>query len=288
MGGTRSAVKERRRRESPSAQPRPPAGGQLGRQVVTKSISSSTRPSSAGSRSAYERDPRQDVLPRPGDVGLVAVRPAELLADAVLPRHRRAGTVGHAAIADPIGLDRLPDVDVRMPDDQHVLADRASATDCGDPCSPSSQAPGGRRARRPGGPGLARTSRRWSGRSSTPSRYSTTTPSMRRSSPHTFSTSSASWRPSTKIRLARATRACACGDGDRSRTPSASAAAARRGRGDEDDWLALEQETRARAERSGAAAPVLELDACRGRGRPGRSRRTSRCVTSSTTSPRSA
>ena len=40
-----------------------------------------------------------------------------------------------------------------------------------------------------------------------PCRYSTTTPSARRSSPHTFSTSSASCRPSTKIRLARAVRA---------------------------------------------------------------------------------
>ena len=40
-------------------------------------------------------------------------------------------------------------------------------------------------------------SRRWPESSSTPSRNSTTTPSSRRSSPHTFSTSSASWRPST-------------------------------------------------------------------------------------------
>ena len=36
---------------------------------------------------------------------------------------------------------------------------------------------------------------------------STTTPRSRRSSPHTCSTSSASWRPSTQIRLAAATRA---------------------------------------------------------------------------------
>src|SRR5665647_3374659 len=44
-------------------------------------------------------------------------------------------------------------------------------------------------------------------RPSTPSSSSTTTPSIRRSSPHTFSTSSASCRPSTQIRLGRATRA---------------------------------------------------------------------------------
>ena len=46
-------------------------------------------------------------------------------------------------------------------------------------------------------PGPGENSRRCPARSSTPPRYSTTTPSSRRSSPHTFSTSSASWRPST-------------------------------------------------------------------------------------------
>jgi hypothetical protein len=35
------------------------------------------------------------------------------------------------------------------------------------------------------------------GRSSMPSRYSTATPTSRRSSPQTFSTSAASWTPST-------------------------------------------------------------------------------------------
>ena len=44
---------------------------------------------------------------------------------------------------------------------------------------------------------------RWS----IPSRRSTTIPSALRSSPHTFSTSSASWVPSTRIRLALATLA---------------------------------------------------------------------------------
>ena len=55
------------------------------------------------------------------------------------------------------------------------------------------------------GPGAnARTS---SSRWSAPSSRSTTIPSTRRSSPHTFSTSSASCTPSTQIRLPRATRA---------------------------------------------------------------------------------
>src|SRR5581483_4617738 len=60
--------------------------------------------------------------------------------------------------------------------------------------------------RRPGpGANSATTSARWS----TPSSRSTTTPSSRRSSPQTFSTSSASWTPSTRIRLGWATRALA-------------------------------------------------------------------------------
>ena len=58
-------------------------------------------------------------------------------------------------------------------------------------------------------PGPGAKSRIAAERSSTPSSISTTTPSMRRSCPQTFSTSSASWRPSTKIRDPRATRAFA-------------------------------------------------------------------------------
>ncbi len=55
------------------------------------------------------------------------------------------------------------------------------------------------------GPNPATTAPRWS----MPSRISTTIPSMRRSSPQTFSSSSASCVPSTRMRLARATRAAA-------------------------------------------------------------------------------
>ena len=83
---------------------------------------------------------------------------------------------------------------------------------------------------------------------------------MRRSSPHTFSTSSASWRPSTKIRLARATRAWAPWTATEP-TPCASAWRARRAhRGGQDDRAALEQEARAERERAPLAAPVLERE----------------------------
>ncbi|KAB2810638.1 DMT family transporter [Pimelobacter simplex] len=67
-------------------------------------------------------DAAEDVLPRPGDVGLVAVRPAELLAGALLP----VDALGHlrpGLEAEPLRLDRLPDVDERVADDEHVLAD---------------------------------------------------------------------------------------------------------------------------------------------------------------------
>src|SRR6478735_5748278 len=65
-------------------------------------------------------DLRQDVLPRAGDVGLVAVRPAEVLADALLPLD--AARDGRPPLqTEPVGLDRLPDVDERVTDDPHVL-----------------------------------------------------------------------------------------------------------------------------------------------------------------------
>ena len=101
-------------------------------------------------------------------------------------------------------------------------------------------------------------SRSFSPRSSTPSRYSTTTPSIRRSSPQTFSTSSASCRPSTKIRLARATRAlvpCTAIDPDAVRVGADRALTRRR---DQHDRASLEQETGTERERAPLVAAVLE------------------------------
>ena len=60
--------------------------------AVVKSISSSTRPSSAGSRSAYDVTRPRMCFHARRDVGLVAVRPAELLAGAGLP----VDALGHA------------------------------------------------------------------------------------------------------------------------------------------------------------------------------------------------
>ena len=45
----------------------------------------------------------------------------------------RARDVGPARQPDPVGLDRLPDVDERVPDDQHVPADRRARDLVGDP-----------------------------------------------------------------------------------------------------------------------------------------------------------
>ena len=224
------------------------------------------------------RHPAEDVLPGAGDVGLVGVRPAELL------RRRRAstrsprGTSGHAVEPEPLGLDRLPDVDERVADD------RARARRPGSGAMSSairlSLEPGTRWSTstptRRSGPGPK--SRRWSARSSTPPRYSTTTPSTRRSSPQTFSTSSASCRPSTKIRLARATRArapCTATDPDAVRRRLRRGAPACTG-GGQDHRPALEQEAGPEREGTPLAAAVLEGERCRGRGRRRRSRRTSR------------
>ena len=91
---------------------------------VTKSISSSTRPSSAGSRSAYDATRAEDVLPGAGDVGLVAVRPAERLADALLPLDVARDVRPGARCPSRSGFTACPDVDERVADDQHVLADR--------------------------------------------------------------------------------------------------------------------------------------------------------------------
>ena len=147
-----------------------------------------------------------------------------------------------------------------MADDQHVRADRGAAYGVGDPAllgagdqvvdehphagvlRPGSE-------RRAGAPA----------RSSTPPRCSTTTPSTRRSSPQTFSTSSASWRPSTKIRLSRATRArppVTATDPDAVRR---GAAGAGRATGAESTTgRPVEQEAGAEREGASLAAPVLE------------------------------
>src|SRR6476661_9017958 len=62
------------------------------------------------------RDLAEDVLPGAGDVGLVAVRPAQLLADALLPLDV-AGHLGPGLDAETLGFHGLPDVDERVADD---------------------------------------------------------------------------------------------------------------------------------------------------------------------------
>ena len=96
-------------------------------------------------------------------------------------------------------LHRRPDVDERVSGHQDVGGEATSAA-TGTPSTGHQVVEEHADARGPGPK-----SRRIATRSSTPSSISTTTPSMRRSSPHTFSTSSASCRPSTRMRLARAT-----------------------------------------------------------------------------------
>ncbi len=87
---------------------------------VTKSISSSTRPSKAGSRSAKRPHPRRGSAARPA-----RCRPGRRAASRA-PRRCRASTRSSAArratpsMPSRPRLDGLPDVDERVPDDEHV------------------------------------------------------------------------------------------------------------------------------------------------------------------------
>ena len=119
------------------------------------------------------------------------------------------------------------------------------------------------------GPG--RNERSAPSRWSAPSRRSTTTPSLRRSSPQTFSTSSASWTPSTRMRLARATCAGLPGPGDRSaRGASRRRRAAAAGR-HERDRLAVDGEAPGVvAERTHLAEAVAHRHGAGGEARPRR------------------
>ena len=108
---------------------------------MTKSISCSTRPSSGRLEVRARAPPGQDPLPRRARVLRPAQRPAHAGLPVLAVRDRRPGLD-----ADDARLHRLPDVDVRVPDHEHVLA-RDRLRRCG---SPWTRAPGGRPARRAG------------------------------------------------------------------------------------------------------------------------------------------
>ena len=94
-----------------------------------------------------------------------------------------------------------------------------------------------------------------------PCRGSTTMPSTRRSSPQTFSTSSASCLPSTQIRLALATWArwpATRTEPDAVRAASGRRLACRGGRRHQPDRLALQEEPEAKPEGPRLAPPVLK------------------------------
>ena len=190
--------------------------------------------------------------------------------------------------AEPLGLHRLPDVDVGVADDQHVLARPGSSRSPARSGSPWSRRPGGRPARRPGARGRAgsraaarrgrrrprctpRPRPRPAGRRPRPSR-----PARRRGGPRRRS----GWpgRPAPWCRARRPSRT-RCG----SWRPGPCGVG-----GAQDHRHALEQEARRRAGRCGAcrAGP-------RGSRSSGRARRPTisphlSVVTSSTTRPLSA
>ena len=167
--------------------------------------------------------------------------------------------VGPLLEAEPLRLDRLPDVDERVADDEHVRARRGSGDGVGDPAllgarhqvvdqhaDPAvrdrgrSRAGGrpGRRRRR----GTRRPRPRSAGRRPRPSR-----PARRRGGPR---------RRSGSGRATRALAPWTATEPDAVRVGLAGAPA--RGRRGQDHRPALEQEARTRAGRYAAAAPVLE------------------------------
>ena len=96
-----------------------------------KSISSSTRPSRAGSRSAKELTrPRMCFQARAMSAWSRCGQPScwQVPVFQSIPR----GTDGQRGDAEPVGLDRLPDVDERVADDQDVLADGGAGDALGD------------------------------------------------------------------------------------------------------------------------------------------------------------
>ena len=152
-------------------------------------------------------DRRQDPAPRQGQVGLGRVRPAEVRRRCRPSTTCRAGSPAtrpsRAAAASPTARRR------RRGGRRPARARRTAAPRRASSTTRHSLVPGTRWStstpiRRPG-PGA--NSRTAPARSSTPSSISTTTPSTRRSAPQTFSTSSASCLPSTKIRDPLATLA---------------------------------------------------------------------------------
>ena len=188
-----------------------------------------------------------------------------------------------------LGPHGLPHVDVGVAEHEHACP--RGATRSASAAMRLSFEPGTRWStrtptRRSGAGAKSRTaSARWS----TPSSSSTTTPSTRRSSPQTFSTSSASCLPSTQIRLPRATRARCAVHGDRA------GRGARRAGGAAVDVTGACQHARARRRprspvRAGTCGcvrggPRGPRRADRRTSRRARRRRPSRSSTSSTTRP---
>ena len=239
-------------------------------------MSSSTRPSSCGSRSSKPRTPpRMCFQARAMSAWSRCGQPSCWQVPFFQSMLR--GTSGQRLMPSRDGLTACqtsmngwPTISTCLP----TVGLRRCPGRSGSPWSPGTRWSTSTPTRRCG-PGLK--SRRCSARSSTPPRNSTTTPSIRRSSPQTFSTSSASWRPSTKIRLARATRAFTSWTATEPLAVRVVLAGppAVVGR-TSDDRLALEQEAGAEREGTPLARAGPRASPCRGRGRRRRSRRTSR------------
>lgn len=73
----------------------------------------------------------QNMLPRSGNIGLFGMRPSECLADPMLP-FGAARNIRPGALPKAFGFHRLPDVDVRMSDYEHVRSVGSASDRVGD------------------------------------------------------------------------------------------------------------------------------------------------------------
>ncbi len=175
-------------------------------------------------------------------------------------------------------LHGFPDVDVGVAEDQGVIA-RDRRRDTG--LLAAGHQVVDEDPRRASGPG--ENAATIAGRSSTPSRYSTTTPSMRRSSPQTRSTSSASWQPCPRHPAGTGDPGPRAGDGHRTGGRAGGTGGGGGGAG-EGDHLALQEET-ARFQREHAVLAEAVLPASPCPPRSGSPHRRNRYPAPSTTRP---
>ena len=258
------------------------------RRSVTKSMSSSTRPSSAGLEVPVQSRTVPRIRRHPAATSAwVACGQPSAASTPFLPR-RPARHGRPRPQPEPLRPHRLPHVDVGVADDEHVRADGVRRATPPHRATPCSRPRGGRPGRRAGGRARGRRrGRRPRGRRRRPA--------SRRRRPRRAGRRP---RPSRRARRRAAPRRGSGTTGDPGAAPRTATEPlavrvdrpGRRRRARRVDRRAVDPEARAEREGPELAAPVLEHDEVHAAAllRPRRRRRTQPVSTSSTTRPGSA